>query len=177
MSSHFFQKKNGRRVLIPATEATGRDGVPSINATKLAILITFLKILVKGKSHYCEPHPDTARDLLKKYHGIEIQRRWFFQCMADLETSGYMRRQRRWIRHDNGDIESNSSLWWFTLRGAKYLARKSIQGSQDLLRSMISWLHLADDRRPTAADLCCETEPVNRDMALQRLRDLIHDIG
>jgi hypothetical protein len=171
------QKENGRRLLRPATVSPRGDDVKAINETKLAILITFLSILVKGKIHYCEPHPDTTIGLLLKFHGIEIGRRWFFQCMLDLETAGYMRRQRRWIKHPEPQIESDSSLWWFTIRGMKFMVSKSIRGAQELLKSMLTWLHLGDDRRPTAKDLLSMTPFMDREAALKKIQQIIKDIG
>lgn len=153
------------------------EGTPKINTSKLALLITFLHITVKGKKHYCEPHPNTLLELLEKYHNITIQRRWLFQCLLDLETAGLIRRQRRWLKVHDNEIRSTSSLWWFTIRGAKYLARKSIRGAQELLRSMLTWLHRGDDRRPTYKDIAEINAPTTREEALKRLHKLIADIG
>lgn len=162
---------------MPAASPRSVDGCGAINATKLALLITFLSILVKGKIHYCEPRPDTTIGLLQKYHGIEIGRRWFFQCMLDLETAGYMRRQRRWLKLTGPEIRSDSSLWWFTIRGAKFLVSKSIRGAQELLKSMLTWMHRGDDRRPTAQDMQTIAPFMDREAALEKIQKLIRDIG
>ena len=162
---------------MPAASPRSVDGCGAINATKLALLITFRSILVKGKIHYCEPRPDTTIGLLQKYHGIEIGRRWFFQCMLDLEEAGFMHRQRRWIKHPDPRIESDSSLWWFTIRGVKFLVKKSIRGAQELLKSMLTWLHRGDDRRPTARDLASGDPLTDQAEVLDRIRKLIRDIG
>ena len=171
------QNERGRRGYDPATSRGPVDGVRAVNAAKLAILITYLSICVKGKNHYCEPHPDTMIDLLKKYHGIEIGRRWFFQCTTDLEAAGYMRRQRRWIKLPGPEIRSDSSLWWFTIRGARFLCAKMIRGSQQLLQSMLSWIHRGDDRRPTSRDMADAGEIPDTAEQIRRIKALVRDIG
>jgi hypothetical protein len=177
MSWRSPKTKNGRRCPTPTAVSHPEAGGRTVNATKLAILITFLSILVKGKIHYCEPHPDTTIGLLLKFHGIEIGRRWFFQCMLDLETAGYMRRQRRWLKLPGPEIRSNSSLWVFTIRGIKFLVSKSIRGAQELLKSMLSWMHRGDNRRPTEKDLAGTGEAIDREEAIIRIKTLIRDIG
>jgi len=171
------QLKKGRWSACPAPLGRRVNRHGSVNASKLALLITFLKICVKGKIHYCEPFPDTTIDLLDKYHKITIGRRWFFQCMHDIEDAGLMRRRRRWKKTEHGEIMSLSSLWWFTIRGARYLKSKSIQGSQDLLKSLLTWARRGDDRAPTFRELIGADTPTDQEGALKRIRDLIHDIG
>jgi len=177
MSRRSFQTVRGRRGYDPAASEGPVDGVLAVNEAKLAILITYLSICVKGNIHYCQPAPDTMLDLLKKYHGIEIGRRWFFQCTHDLESAGYMRRQRRWINLPGPEIRSDTSLWWFTIRGARFMCKKMIRGSQQLLKSMLSWLHRGDDRRPTTRDMADAGEIPDQETALRRIRELVRDIG
>lgn len=171
------QNESGRQDSRPAAALRVRDGVRAVNAAKLAILITYLSICVKGNIHYCQPAPDTMLDLLKKYHGIEIGRRWFFQCTQDLEAAGYIHRQRRWIKLPGPEIRSDTSLWWFTIRGAKFMCKKMIRGSQELLKSMLSWLHRGDDRRPTARDMADSGEIPDQVEQIRRIKALVRDIG
>ena len=177
MANTHHKNGNGRQHTQPATVSSRVSPQGRVNETKLALLITFLSILVKGKNHYCEPRPDTTIELLRKFHNITIGRRWFFQCMFDLEDAGFMRRQRRWIFQPGPQIESNSSLWWFTLRGAKYLVSKSIRGAQELLRSMADWLHRDDKRRPVAKDLSESGDIIGAEDLRQRIKHLLRDIG
>lgn len=177
MARNLSSIKNGRRLLRSAAYLGASLSGANVNATKLAILITLLSILVKGKIHYCEPHPDTTIALLQQFHDIDIGRRWFFQCMADLEDAGLIRRQRRWKILPINQIRSKSSLWWFTIRGAKFLVSKSIRGAQELLKSMLTWLHRGDDRRPTTRDLVDAVETVDQADALKRISALIRDVG
>lgn len=170
-------KRRGRRHSEPAASSALRGGPSPINSTKMAMLITFLKILVKGKIHYCEPRVDTMLALLLEYHGIDIKRRWFFQCLLDLELTGYIRRQRRWIKLPGPQIESISSLWWFTIRGAKFMCSKMIRGSQELLHSMLNWINRGDDRRPTTKDLAGLDPVTDQAEALKRIKQIIRDIG
>lgn len=154
-----------------------RPREPPMNSTKLAILITFLSILVKGKVHYCEPRPNTTLELLKKFHSISIGRRWFFQCMLDLETAGYVRRRRRWNKLPGPQIESNSSLWWFTIKGAKFMASKMIRGARELLHIMTDWLHKDDNRTPALKDLTGNEDITDRAAAIKKIKEILKGIG
>jgi len=171
------QKRNDRRCTTPAAISHSGNARNTVNETKTAILITFLSILVKGNIHYCEPRPNSAIELLKKFHGIEIGRRWFFQCMLDLEDAGLMRRQRRWYFQDDLEIRSNSSLWWFTIKGAKFLTSKMIRGAKELLHIMVAWLHRGDTRKPGPSDISPRGEITERSVALARLQELLATIG
>lgn len=177
MSNHSSQYKDARRMANPAGLGKGSGRSLRINSTKLALLLTHLAILVKGNIHYCEPHPATVLELIEKYHHITIGYRWYFQCMHDLEIIGFMRRNRRWENLDTGEIHSKSSLWWFTLRGCKYLVSKSIRGSKDLLKSMLAWLHMGDDRSPRAKDIADPESFTDPATAIKRIKDLINKIG
>lgn len=177
MVDYSRQSNNGRPARTGPAIYLRDHGRHPLNATKIALLITFLSILVKGKNHYCQPHPDTTIELLKKFHSIEIGRRWFFQCMLDLETTGLMRRQRRWISLPGPTIESDSSLWWFTLRGAKFLVSKSIRGAGELLKLMTTWLHRDDQRRPVVKDILCNEPITDTAEVLKRIRELVKKIG
>lgn len=148
-----------------------------LNATKGALLITLLQIIVKGEKHYCTPHPKRLLELLALYHRINIERRWFFQCMHDLEDGGYVSRQRRWSKIPGNIIRSKSSIWYFTLRGAQYLSSKAVSGARDLLNRMLAWLHHDDSRQPAAGIYSTPGEEIDKAEAMRRIKGLIEEIG
>lgn len=147
-----------------------------MNNTKHSHLITFYKIQVKGKKHYSTPHPDTIRDLLKRFHNIDIGRRWHFQCTHDLEEAGYINRQRRWEKLPGPEIKSLSSIFVLTVKGLQYLIRKGVSGARGLLKGILDWLHKDDRRRPTAKDLTGAGADADREKALRLIKGIIQSL-
>ena len=147
-----------------------------LNNSKTALLITLLQILVKGEKHYCKPHPDRLLELLQQYHRIKIERRWFFQCMRDLEDAGFIFRQRRWEKLQEKIIRSKTSLWFFTIKGAQFLKAKAINGAKELLARMLAWMNRDDSRAPGLKIYQYEEQILPRDDALKKVRKLINDI-
>lgn len=148
-----------------------------LNATKNALLITYLKILVKGNKHYCAPRTDTALDLLKRFHQIEIKPRWFYQCVHDLIYLGLVTRRRRPIPMPDNTIRSIPALVSITLKGGKYLRQKAVEGSKALVAAIIAWVHRDDHRFPGPSDILPEEKLMERSAALARLQELIEKIG
>lgn len=144
-----------------------------MNNTKHSHLITFYEIQVKGKKHYITPHPDTIRELLKRFHNIDIGRRWHFQCTHDLEEGGYISRVKRPVFNRETGVFSRPSIFSLTVKGLKYLISKGVSGARALLKPMFDWLHRNDNRRPTAADLYPGETITSREAALEKLKELI----
>ncbi len=158
----------------PPTARTCRGRV---NHTKFSILITLLAILRKGKIHYCEPYPNTILKLLATHHLIEIERRWLFQCMRDLQDSGYLYRKIRRRRNENGELRSLSSLCWLTMKGAKFLASRMVSGAREIVNAMIDWIHKDDKRPPRNQDFMPTDTPLSREKSLVKLKELLAGIG
>lgn len=175
-----MSENNQKKSASPRMVGTGNSGEKghdrAVNATKLACLIALLKILVKGKKHYCQPRPNTLIELLEKYHKIYIQRRWFFQCMRDLEDQGLICRKRRWIHTDDNTVYSESSLWFFTIRGAQFLKSKAISGAADLLKRMLEWLHRDDSRQPDMKTLAPREPEIDRAEGIRRVQALLEAV-
>jgi len=148
-----------------------------LNATKNALLITYSQILVKGNRHVCEPRPDTVIDLLKRRHHNPVKRRWFFQCMLDLEVDGFLKRKRRPRHMPDNTVHSKPSLWSFTYKGAQYLFDKAVVGAKELISGMITWFHKDDKRFPGPSDIFPGEERTERSVALARLQELLATIG
>jgi len=105
-----------------------------MNSTKHAVAITLFASTKNGEVHYTKASAQKIIILLAKYHDKQIQRRWLFYCLADMEKAGYIRRKTR-HRHDrDGKITQISSLITFTLAGIKYLVKKRISGALALLK-------------------------------------------
>ena len=119
-----------------------------MGATKLSILITLLRIMSKGHKHYAVPTPNSPLYLIEKYHHIKIRRRWLFQCLHDLEQAGLITRKRRYAQISSRRWKQKPSMIIFTLQGADFLWKKSIDGAGKLRKSISEWINRKNhDRR------------------------------
>jgi len=117
-----------------------------MNASKASIMITLFACTGQGKKHYTVTSVQKISGLLRKYHKIEIQRRWIFQCLKDLLDAGYITRKQRYKRRDGGLIRQIPSMISFSLRGAKYLVSRRVSGAIQLLKNILRFV-IGDDQR------------------------------
>ena len=147
-----------------------------MNRTKHAVIITLFATMEKGKSNYTKASVRSIGELLEKFHHAPVKRRWLFQCLADLEAGGLIRRKQRYRRDVDGTITQISSMISFTLIGAKYMAMKKIQGAQQLLQRIISWFARKDGRFPTIEKVAEQFQPLDIEQNQRRLKKLIFDM-
>ncbi len=147
-----------------------------MNNTKHALLVTINAEFVKGKKHYICPAPNTQIKLLKHFHGIDIQRRWFFYCMANLRELKYIRVRHRYTYGEQGGIQQIPSMIALTTKGLAYLNRKMTSGARALYQRMMEWLKRDDSRFPGAPDLEPTAQPQDKEKVLAMLKTIIHDI-
>jgi len=133
--------------------------------------------MLKGDTHSIQPTPNKMIDLLKASHFISIGRRWYFQCMRDLEDDGLIKRQRRWLQLPGPEIRSNTSLWSFTLKGMQYLSANLVYGARETVHNMIAYFKRNDKRFPRPSDIFPGEEITEQSVALARLRELLKPIG
>lgn len=119
-----------------------------MNTTKHAVAIALFASMQNGAKHYTKASQRKLRILLAKYHDIQIQKRWLFYCLADLEGKGYIRRKERYHREPDGTFTQISSMITFTLAGIRYLAKKRIAGALELLKRMLKFFSGDDKRWP-----------------------------
>jgi len=124
-----------------------------MNNSKSALMITLFASTGQGKNHYSIGSVNTFLSLLKKYHKINIQRRWMFQCFRDLLNAGYITRKQRYIRRAGGMIGQIPSMVTFTLKGAKYLVSKRVSGALRLLKSILKFVTGKDQRWPSVKEI------------------------
>jgi len=123
-----------------------------MNKTKHAVAITLFASMQNGAQHYTKASQTKLRILLAKYHGIQIQKRWLFYCLADMESRGYIRRKERYRRESDGTLTQISSMITFTLAGVRYLVKKRIAGALALLKRMLKFFAGDDKRWPQEKD-------------------------
>ena len=148
-----------------------------MNSTKHAVAITLFASMQSGAKHYTKASVEKIRILLAKYHDVQIQRRWLFYCLEDLEGKGYIRRKKRYLRHWNGTFVQLSSMVTFTLSGVKYLTQKKITGAAQLLKRMLQFLAGKDKRWPAEEDIAAVLMPEELELQKRRLRALTENIG
>ncbi|MBA7570074.1 hypothetical protein ES708_11819 [subsurface metagenome] len=147
-----------------------------MNSTKHAMMIALFASMQNGAKHYTRASAHRLRELLAKYHGIQIQRRWLFYCLADAEGAGLIRRKTRYHRRPDGTFIQLSSMITFTLIGVKYLVQKRVSGSVELLKRMLSWLANKDKRWPDHADVAPKWTPEEIDANKRRLKALVENL-
>ena len=148
-----------------------------MNATKMAIFITFFACTSQGKNHYSLISVNKIRKLLARFHETHIERRWVFQCIHDLIESGHLSRRPRYKRHKNGTINQLSSITAITLKGAKHLVSKKVSGALILLKNILSWMKNQDKRFPTGRDTLPDNFKDIDPGELRRLERLVEKVS
>jgi hypothetical protein len=148
-----------------------------MNNTHFAIFITLHRILVKGQKHYAVPSIASLLELLASRHRLTIGRRWLFQCLHDLEAAGFISRHRRFTRNHDLNWKQIPSMISVTLKGARYLFSKGIEGAAALVKKMLNWCRGPDKRFPDAAKMLSPltTEEIDRNKI--HIRELLATIG
>jgi len=147
-----------------------------MGSTKHAIIVTIFASMQGGKNHYTKASVNAIQQLLRKYHGVEVKRRWLFYCLRHIEDAGLLRRKQRYRRGENGDIRQISSMISFTLKGVRYLVSNRISGAKELLARMISWWQRQDDRFPDPGPEVEKFIPLEEEKNLRRLRELVFNL-
>jgi len=120
--------------------------------TKISILITLLSCMDLKGNPYTKASVLKIIELLAKAHKITVNRRWVFQCIADMLEAGLITRRARFKHEDDGSIRQLSSIVAFTLKGAKFLLEKRVSGAKLLMDKIMNWVKGKDKRWPTRAD-------------------------
>jgi len=147
-----------------------------MNNTKHAVAVALFASTQNGRNHYTKASAHRLRELLAQYHGIQIQRRWLFKCLADMEEQGLIRRKKRYDRREHGTIRQFSSMITFTLEGLRYLVAKKVEGAASLFKRTLDWLKQKDKRFPRVAEIAAGITPEEAGENIKRLRGLIAGI-
>ena len=148
----------------------------TMNSTKHAILITLNAINVKGNNHYCTPSPNKVIELLKRFHNVVIKRSWYFQCCNDLEQTGYLKREKRYIYPPGPEIRQLPSMWTFTIKGIEYLVANQVEGAAETLKRMIAWQNQNNGRWPQIKDILPQEPLTSREVAIRRCEEIIKNM-
>jgi hypothetical protein len=143
-----------------------------LNASKASILNTLFFCTGQGKKTYTQVSINKLLALLLKHHNIDIKRSWIFQCLRDIEDSGYIRRKRRYLQVEGGLIQGIPSLWSFTLKGLSWLVANGVTPAIDLYKNMISWLQKKEGRFPRKEDFFDPSYTKIDVKAIERLKQL-----
>lgn len=123
-----------------------------MNACKASTMITLFFSTGQGKNHYTVTSIKTLLLNLAKFHKINIQRRWCFECLRYLIDEGYIRRKARYRNDFNGLITQIPSMVTFTLKGVVWLISKGVKEAKKVYSSMMKFLKKSDNRFPGRQD-------------------------
>jgi len=124
-----------------------------MNETKFAIFLTLFTCTSQGKNNYSLVSIDRIIELLKRFHNIEVKRRWVFKCIRYMLDSGFLSRKSRFGNRDDGKIFQLSSIIAISLKGAKLLVSKRVSGAFLLLKNILAWVKNKDKRFPKKEDI------------------------
>lgn len=69
-----------------------------------------------------------------------------------LESEGYIKRRYRYDHNVIGYIKQFSSILAPTIKGAKFLIKRRVEGASIILKNILSWVKKPDKRFPTRED-------------------------
>ncbi len=118
-----------------------------MNSTKFAILSTIFSCLGGSDQKYSYVSIDKIISLLLHHHNICVKRRWVFTCLHDIEAAGFLTRQQRRGKYDDGSCWQKSSIIALTLKGARFLFSKRVIGAKALVKKICDWVRCKTDRR------------------------------
>ena len=147
-----------------------------MNSTKHAVMISLFASMQNGAKHYTKASAHRIRELLAEYHGIQIQRRWLFYCLANAEGAGLIGRKTRYRRQPDGTFVQLSSKVSFTLSGVKYLVQKKVVGALELLKRMLAFLSGKDKRWPNTPDVAPKWTPEEMNTSRRRMIALVENL-
>ena len=116
--------------------------------TKWSILVVMISCMDVRGNPYTKARIDRIRELLKSRHGVIVGRRWVFKCIQSFVAAGLISRRTRYKKDGGGAIRQMSSLFAFTIKGARLMMSKKIEGSVLLLKQIINWMRGKDKRFP-----------------------------
>lgn len=147
-----------------------------MNETKFAIFLTLFACISQGKKNYSLVSIDKVIELLKRFHKVEVKRRWVFKCMRYMLDSGFLSRKSRYGHRDDGKIFQLSSIIAITVKGAKLLISKRVSGAFLLLKNIMAWVKKQDKRFPKTEDVM-PIDPKDLDPeVLRRLENLAENV-
>jgi len=101
--------------------------------SKNSIILSLSHLMLKQGKRYCFPSQEKLCEILGKYYQNPIKRRALNYHLRHLEDRHFIARKRRIRRDDDGKMVFASTLYFFTKRGYRFLARllnltKKLQG-------------------------------------------------
>lgn len=136
-------------------------------------MITLFALMQKSGRTYTSPFWHHIANLLKKYHKVNIKRRWVFQCLADIHQAGLITRLERKAPQIDGEFKQEPGLISFTVKGMKYLVSKHVGGALGKLKAMMKWVKKGDRRWPRKEDILPICTPAQAKRNLERLAGIV----
>jgi len=143
-----------------------------MNNTKYAIFITIFACIGLRTNYYTVVSRKKIIQLLMKHHKITASYRWVGECIKFLEKEGYISRRFRYDHNCAGYIKQFSSILAPTIKGAKFLIKRRVEGASIILKNILSWLKKPDGRYPTKKDISPAALKEIEPETLGRLEDM-----
>ena len=147
-----------------------------VNNTKLGILVFLTKVRKKGGKNYFTPSVESIKNSLKAFHNLSVNKSWIYKCLADLDETGFITRQKRYVRLPGGQFKSKISMLSFTYKGIKWLHALGIPDLNGLMKSMLSFAKSGDKRWPKEKDINPRTADTSGKTKLTELGDILPGI-
>ncbi len=144
----------------------------AMGGAKLALLVFYASVLVKGGKHYCHPGIESIKKRLGQFHKIFLKNSWLYTCIQDLERRGLIKRKKRIYRRKDGTITSNKSLISITIKGYNLLIVMGFKAANKLRDALIAYINGDDKRFPNPSD---ESDP-KRSNVISKGLDKIGDV-
>jgi hypothetical protein len=123
-----------------------------MNNTKFAVFITIFACIGLRTGYYTVVGRGKIIQLLKKHHNITVGYRWVGECLRFLEQNGYIMRRYRYDNSIVGWVKQFSSILTPTIKGAKFLIKRRVEGASLVLKNILAWINKRDKRFPTRED-------------------------
>lgn len=143
-----------------------------INHAKTSILFTFFFCMGQGQTHISYASINKIRELLSKYHDVNIKRSWLFECIRFLIDSGYISRKPRYEQRTGGMITQRPSMVSFTKKGIDWLLVKGVSRARVLLENMLNYFKREDGRFPTEKEFTSKLMYPSDPIEASRLKQL-----
>jgi len=91
--------------------------------SKKSIILALSHVMLKQGKRYCYPSQKKLCEILGKYYSNPIKRRALNYHLRHLEDKQYISRTRRIKKEPDGSLKFASTLYFFTKRGYRFLAK------------------------------------------------------
>lgn len=94
----------------------------------------------KYQRRWCYPSQDTLLELLRRFHGLHIERRTLNRHLAGFESLGYIQRTRRHTKNKDGSLHLKSTVYTLTATALTFI-QSIARAAKDLSTKIVDKFH------------------------------------